>query len=234
MNAGCCVAARGTTVRGTCVPRIATGTPPEIGTTMSVSELPVRPAAGICALTGAQSAPGPSRAGHDERTGSARESVQGGARSGSMWPTGAVILARISRRVPFRGAGCRVSWRAPSNASASRSSKASTSTGALACPDYRGTGGIGDVSSERRNRVGRRCHRAARGAGEGRGGTPGSATPGQGAGAAVLDRAECREIVVVPLGASCRAARAERTEGAAMRALHNGCGSLSPLANEDL
>ena len=67
MNAGCCVAARGTTNRGTCVPRTATGIPPETGTTTSVSELPVRPAAGICALTGAQSAPGPSRAGHDER-----------------------------------------------------------------------------------------------------------------------------------------------------------------------
>lgn len=55
MNAGCCVAARGTTIRGTCVPRIATGTPPETGTTTSVSELPVRPAAGILALTGAGS-----------------------------------------------------------------------------------------------------------------------------------------------------------------------------------
>ena len=44
LNAECCVAARGTTTRRTCVPRTATGTPPGTGTTTTVSVLPARPA----------------------------------------------------------------------------------------------------------------------------------------------------------------------------------------------
>ena len=42
MNTWCCVAARGTTLRSTCVPRTAAGTPPGSGSTSSVSELPGR------------------------------------------------------------------------------------------------------------------------------------------------------------------------------------------------
>ena len=38
----CCVAARGATLRGSCVPRIASGTPPGSGTTMSVFAYPGR------------------------------------------------------------------------------------------------------------------------------------------------------------------------------------------------
>ena len=40
--AGCCGAARGTTLRGACVPRFATGTPPGSGSAARVSELPGR------------------------------------------------------------------------------------------------------------------------------------------------------------------------------------------------
>ena len=50
---GCSGAARGTTNRETCVPRIATGTAPTTGTTTTGSGWPVRPQAGAGALKGA-------------------------------------------------------------------------------------------------------------------------------------------------------------------------------------
>lgn len=49
---GCFAAVPGTTNRGTCDPRTATGTLPETGTTTAASALPVRSAAGAGVLTG--------------------------------------------------------------------------------------------------------------------------------------------------------------------------------------